>query len=230
MPRLTSTGICALCGETFSKQAMTRHLKKCLANVVAPARANPQTTFYLVVEGAHQPMYWLHVEAPTSATLRTLDRFLRDTWVECCGHLSAFTIEGVSYELDTGGIDSMWVNMFGPPRRPRSMAATLKSILHPGLRFGYEYDFGTTTELTLKVVAQQERARQDKGIKILARNNPPLIPCAQCGEPAAQVCSVHVYEAAGWLCNRHAAKHRCGEDMFLPVVNSPRVGMCGYRG
>lgn len=24
--------------------------------------------------------------------------------------------------------------------------------------------------------------------------------------------------------------HECGEDMLLPVVNSPRVGMCDYTG
>ena len=33
----------------------------------------------------------------------------------------------------------------------------------------------------------------------------------------------------GWLCEAHAEKHR-HQDMFLPVVNSPRVGMCGYTG
>jgi len=34
----------------------------------------------------------------------------------------------------------------------------------------------------------------------------------------------------GWLCDECAPKHKCGEDMLLPVVNSPRVGKCGYTG
>jgi hypothetical protein len=27
-----------------------------------------------------------------------------------------------------------------------------------------------------------------------------------------------------------AGGHECGEEMLLPVVNSPRVAMCGYTG
>jgi hypothetical protein len=32
------------------------------------------------------------------------------------------------------------------------------------------------------------------------------------------------------LCQACAEDHECGEDMQLPVVNSPRVGVCGYAG
>ena len=42
-------------------------------------------------------VYWMHLEATSSTTLATLDRFLWDTWLKCCGHLSAFTIG--AYEL-----------------------------------------------------------------------------------------------------------------------------------
>jgi hypothetical protein len=58
----------------------------------------------------------------------------------------------------------------------------------------------------------------------LASNEPPLIFCEVCGEPATEVCAQCVYEGAGWLCDA------CGEEMLLPVVNFPRVGMCGYTG
>ena len=34
----------------------------------------------------------------------------------------------------------------------------------------------------------------------------------------------------GWLCQSCADEHECGEDMLLPVVNSPRTGVCGYAG
>src|SRR5260370_19281758 len=39
----------------------------------------------------------MHLELPANATLADLDDFLRDTWLECCGHLSEFTIKDVSY-------------------------------------------------------------------------------------------------------------------------------------
>ena len=43
--------------------------------------------------------------------------------------------------------------------------------------------------------------------------------CAQC-----------IYEGGGWLCEACAKSHECGEEMLLPVVNSPRVGTWGYTG
>ena len=34
---------------------------------------------------------------PADATLADLDRFLRDIWLECCGHMSQFTIGKARY-------------------------------------------------------------------------------------------------------------------------------------
>jgi hypothetical protein len=31
-------------------------------------------------------IYWMHLEVAAGTTLTILDRFLRDTWLECCGH------------------------------------------------------------------------------------------------------------------------------------------------
>ena len=102
--------------------------------------------FHLVAQGTYAPADWMHLEIPVEATLRDLDQFLRDIWLECCGHLSAFTIGSTQYELDT-------------------------------------------------------------------------LVCARC-----------IWNDQGWLCDRHAPQHKCGEEMLLPVVNSPHVGMCGYTG
>ncbi|MCI0477314.1 MAG: plasmid pRiA4b ORF-3 family protein, partial [Anaerolineales bacterium] len=214
-------GKCNLCGKSFSKQAMTRHLDKCRQE--HPQRGDgKQRVIHLQIQGADAPEYWLHVEAPANASLQTLDRFLRDIWLECCGHLSMFTIAGQVYDV------APEPDPFSG-RKPKGMSAKLGDVLAPGLKFTHEYDFGTTTELALQVVG--ERPGVLKSIAILARNDPPAIPCAQCGKPATQVCSMCVYQGPqAWLCEEHAAEHECGEDYFLPVVNSPRVGMCGYTG
>jgi len=39
----------------------------------------------------------MHVAVPATAPLSKLDDFLRHTWLECCGHLSAFEIGGKRY-------------------------------------------------------------------------------------------------------------------------------------
>jgi len=168
-------------------------------------------------------MYWMHLEVPADITLTTLDRFLRDTWLECCGHLSAFEIGGVRYASDAGMYSGWGTD-------DKSMGVKLSRVLSPGQTSYYEYDFGTTTELTLKVVGEREGEAQGKAIQVLARNEPPVIPCDVCGKPATEVCAQCVYDEGGWLCEECVKDHECGEEMMLPVVNSPRVGMCAYAG
>lgn len=221
MPRQTSQGKCNLCGKPFAKAALTRHLSKCVAEHSASVKASKQR-YHLLVEGRNASEYWMHLAIPADASLRTLDSFLRKTWLECCGHLSMFTIGGEVYDVSPE--PDIWSG-----KKPKGMSAKLGDVLAPGDKFAHEYDFGSTTELALKVVAAYSGA--GKSIQILARNDSPNIPCAVCGKPAAQVCSQCVYEGPqAWLCAEHALEHGCGGDYFLPVVNSPRVGMCGYTG
>ncbi len=218
MPKTTSQGKCQLCKQTVSKQAMTAHLNKCMDEYLAEGN---QRIFHLRVEGRGMPEYWLHLAVPASAPLHRLDQFLRDIWLECCGHLSAFYIAGETYE------SAPEADPWGG--RAKGMSARLESVVTPGSKFTHEYDFGSTTELVLQVLG--ERQGKMSKIQLLARNDPPHIPCAECGKPATQVCSQCIYEGPeAWLCDEHAAEHECGEDCFLPVVNSPRVGVCGYTG
>ena len=217
--KLISTGKCSFCGGIFDKAAMTRHLKTCKQRPKPPEGKGPKKLpFHLLVEGRHQPEYWIHIEAPADATLDTLDGFLRDIWLECCGHMSEFEIDGTRYAVEPMDLDD------------EPMGVKLRDVLSPGMKFLHAYDFGSTTHLKLKVVSEDESGLAGKKIRLLARNEPPVIPCGRCGKPATQVCSQCVYSAEGWLCDKCAAKHECGEDMLLPVVNSPRTGVCGYTG
>jgi hypothetical protein len=226
MTKHVSNGTCDICGGNFSKSTMTKHLASCKQGKAVPDTSllskqqfKKTKTFHLVVEGRDLPEYWMHIEAAAEAKLADLDGFLRDTWLECCGHLSAFTIEGKTYmsnpdeEMGDEGMDVM-----------------LDEVLRPKIKFLHEYDFGTTTDLVLRVVAERESEIRKKSIRVLARNDSPSITCDSCGKAATHVCSQCIYEGEGWLCDACAGTHECGEEMLLPVVNSPRVGMCGYSG
>ena len=225
MTKQTSTGKCALCGGTFSKRAMTKHVTSCKqkesVSETPSGTRTPQKTksFHLVVEGRYSPEYWLHLEVPVDTGLDVLDDFLRQIWLECCGHMSAFNIEGKTYSVRP--MDDF---------DETDMDIDVGHVLYPGIKFYHEYDFGTTTALALKVVAETEGRNKDKSIQVLARNDPPAIKCLSCGQAATQICTDCSWSGEGWLCDKCAAEHECGEDMLLPVVNSPRVGMCGYTG
>jgi hypothetical protein len=219
-----SKGACNFCGETFSKSAMTRHLKSCKqknsAETVSEGQGSRKAeVFHLVVAGRYAPDYWMHLEVPANAKLEVLDHFLRDIWLECCGHMSMFSIQDKRYSVAP-------MADFGE----ESMKARLDTVLSPGIKFYHEYDFGSTTHLMLKVVSQERQQIESRDIVILARNEPPSYPCMSCGKTAARICAECIYSGEGCLCDECAAGHKCGEQMLLPLVNSPRAGVCGYTG
>ena len=226
--RRTSAGECSFCHGTFGKGGIARHLESCpqrraaLETAAAKPKARKERLFHVVVAGRDLPDYWMHLEVPAKTTLEDLDDFLRDTWVECCGHLSAFNIAGRTYMSTLGG-------GYHEPG-DRTMKYALEKVLTPGSSCLYEYDFGTTTELVLRVTSERTGVTSEDGIAVMAVNLPPDIRCQSCGAVATQVCTHCIHEGDGWLCDNCAEDHECGEEMLLPVVNSPRVGMCGYAG
>lgn len=67
----------------------------------------------------------------------------------------------------------------------------------------------------------------------MARNTLPEDQCIECGQRATHLCTECLIEADTWgtLCDEHTQTHphdNYGEPM--PLVNSPRLGMCGYDG
>src|SRR5947209_14383328 len=112
----------------------------------------------------------------------------------------------------------------------RSMHVPLEKVLKVGQKFFYEFDFGSTTHLTLKVAAEREGVVQKKKrpvehVELLARNKPPEVRCRECGQPATKlVCGYyHVEEDA--YCDICARKASDSEMILLPIINSPRVGV-----
>lgn len=215
--QMKSTGACSLCKKEFSRQGMSRHLSSCIKK---RGREGEGDSFHLFVTDKYCSWYWLHLLVYKEGTLFTLDRFLRDIWLECCNHLSAFTIDGKSYSAQ----EDLYMDSSS-----YHFHVSLEEVLSLGMKFEYEYDFGSTTQLSLKVLGESPRLDK-KEILVLSRNYPPGIPCFHCDNLAAEICSQCIYEGEGYLCEDCASNHPCGEEMLLPLVNSPRAGVCGYCG
>ena len=150
-----------------------------------------------------------------SAKLADLDSYLRAIWLECCGHLSQFSVGG-------------WQGDEIP------MKNRIDRVFRPGVELTHIYDFGTSSETLVKAVGvRQGNPLTKHPIFLMARNDPPEVLCMECDQPATWLCLECVYELdePGTLCDEHAQDHphdEYGEPM--PLVNSPRVGMCGYTG
>lgn len=210
-------GACAYCGREMTRGGLARHLAGCKERRAAIAAADagkgesgPQ--IHLQVQDAWGGDYWLHLEMRGSAPLGDLDDYLRAIWLECCGHMSQFSVGG------WGGEEF-------------DMDEKAAGVLRPGVELTHIYDFGTDSQTLIRVVAvRQGKPLTRHPITLMARNAPPAVACQDCGEPATRLCLECPYdEQPGTLCAAHARKHR-HRDAKLPLLNSPRSGMCGYDG
>ncbi len=213
-------GTCALCGYEGTKASLTKHLNTC------PAQHDQKTgkleqIFRLRVEDDDVGIYWLDLEMKAATNLLELDQFLRDIWLECCGHLSAFEINREQYPIPYEGYKEISDN---------SMDMKASKMLAPGLVFHHEYDFGSTTALELKVVSARE-GRFGGSLRLLSRNKPYEWHCCKCDKSAAWINTEDMFESENpFYCDKHAEKHEHRDYAFLPVANSPRMGVCGYTG
>jgi hypothetical protein len=184
----------------------------------------------------------MHLQAPANRTFGGLDSLLRAIWLECCGHLSAFEFPVKRKRLRGASprdIAAMVEELVRAAQQPLSdadadgdalMGQPLGRKLKPGVVFSHQYDFGTTTELALRVAGEYTLPALRGAFKLLARNEPPAIPCSECTKPATQLCQQCVEEGVGVLCDACASHHDCGDEMLVPLINSPRTGVCGYTG
>jgi len=204
--RVSKNGNCYQCGKTFGAAAMKNHVLKEHNN-------GEEESFLLKIESAEYKDYWLYIDIPKSKKIEYIDKFLRDIWLECCGHMSRFAASYNSY----GNI--------GKTRTVGSFKA--------GDEIYYEYDMGTTTGVYIKFIGEIARPKQASSVRLLARNTAPALNCSVCGSPAQFICTECMYdpdESVGSLfCEKHSKKHD-HDDMMLPLANSPRNGECGYTG
>lgn len=192
-------GNCYLCGASYTRSGMLKHLQTHLA-------AEEGQPSYLLKVRDEDNKYWLYLDLSMTSTLSALDTFLRNIWLECCGHLSAFLTGNRGYnEL--------------------SMSTKLSRIPE-GTELRYMYDFGSTTCLFITFVQIGQRTKQRLSVRLLARNAPYTFPCSACGRDAA------FYDMEEWPPVLYCADcmKKTGSDYPLPVTNSPRSGVCAYAG
>ncbi len=97
---MRSKGICRLCGKTFTGGGMAKHLLACPERKKELEKEKGRGKVFLI--RASSGLYWVYFEANDSHQLLNVDTFLRRLWLECCGHLSAFTINSDNFFLIYG--------------------------------------------------------------------------------------------------------------------------------
>jgi hypothetical protein len=147
--------------------------------------------------------------------------------VECCGYLSMFSVSTCRYSSLPNGLSGL----LGRGNTECSMRVKIGEVFgRTGEKGTYDYDFRSTTRLAIERTGAREGRIGRQSVRLLVRNDPPPWTCGVCGEPAILVCCAHEAESSPRVCTAHEKAHPCSEAMFLPVVNSPRMGICGYTG
>ena len=218
--RKQSRGSCNFCGREMTKGGLARHFSSCskYREVVEGANKKAgknQKVYHLQIQDAWKNDFWLHLEMKSSARLADLDDYLRHIWLECCGHMSQFSEGGWSgHEIP--------------------MNTQTRQVFKKGMELTHIYDFGTSSETLVKVVGERDgKPLTRRPIFLMARNKPFEVACMECEQDASWVCMecIYEYDRPGFLCDQHAEDHP--HDNYgrpIRLINSPRLGMCGYNG
>ena len=245
------SGKCTKCNKTLLPSHAHTHFKKCILQDIT---GGSHKSFLLRVYGlpAHwveqyllekmdKPVnfrqlhrlyeskkYWMYLRIKASATLDDLDLFLRDMWLECCGHLSTFEIRGTNYERPYDELESS-------PHPVRTTHIRVDNIFEKGLKFTYMYDFGSDTNLKMTVNDEYHDTKSMRApIVLLARNNAPKYTCSACGSLGSLVCIICASKGMEpYFCiscgKKHEKQKTDSEHYLFKTVNSPRMGECAYE-
>jgi len=209
-----------------------RHVNTHLKKIAEDPKAKKGGSFVVQVKCFE---FFLTLWVDGKATFGDLDQFLRHIWLECCGHMSAFIDREGRYTHPKAAEADDPFGFFDSNPNEVPMNTKVEKVFCKGKKLMYEYDFGSTTMLDIEVKTDYPVAA-DKKIVLLSRNEPLKILCDGCQKaPAVEICGVHIYEGEGVFCAKCAKKHAKSCEDFadyaaLPVVNSPRMGVCAYEG
>jgi hypothetical protein len=205
---VTSHGICMFCQEKHEMKDMPKHLGLHLKTMEKQNVQNITTPFYHI--RVESEVYFLDLLVRGTLPMKKIDHYLKRIWLDCCGHMSAF----------------------GHKNYRVLMKHLVEDVFEPRVKIYHDYDFGTTTRVFLRGIKKYDLLEK-QDIILMSRNEPLGLKCDVCKRKiATQVCTVCDFEL---FCENCSEKHSetCSDFVdyaAMPVVNSPRMGECGYEG
>ncbi len=208
---LLSFGKCCFCEELLGQHEVGKHLAKHLVSMEKAEIGKSTKQYYHIIVDAEE--MFLHMLVDGNAKMKVIDNYLKAIWLDCCGHLSNFNHKNFKI----------------------SMSDKIADIFEPKVKINHDYDFGSTTRVALKA-AKSYSLYFKETVVLLSRNEPLELICDTCkNKPAVCICCVCMYDKPSFFCEKCASHHEESCPDFqdyanMPVVNSPRMGVCGYEG
>ncbi|CAN5776799.1 hypothetical protein BH11BAC3_BH11BAC3_29950 [soil metagenome] len=208
---LISKGQCLYWNQFFLQKEITKHLDTHLLSAQKQGVGKATASYHHIIVEAGE--MFLEILVAGEQRMEIIDDFLRRIWLECCGHLSGF--QHKNFKINMGN--------------------KVKEVFGPKIKIWHQYDYGTTTTVALRSGKLFELNLKEKLI-LLSRNEPLKQMCTICKtKPATNICTVCQYDQDAFFCEACSSVHAQTCDDFedyskMPVVNSPRMGECGYEG
>ena len=213
--KIISEGKCLYCDKEITARTIVTHLVKHLTEIEKSNKEKTKLFYHIEVKAKYDKKFFLQLLFESESKLKVIDDFLRDIWLECCGHISAFRSQHNEIKMN-------------------KKVGEVFSIFD---KIDYDYDFGSTTSLELNGIKSYNLPFLDEKIILLSRNEPLKLICRACDvSPAETMCIVCCDENGFYAyCKKCAKKHKKTCEDFadyaeVEIVNSPRCGECGYTG
>lgn len=82
---------CELCDKSFGSKQILSHYKACIAENYKEYAGHYVVSFFSHDEDNN--FYYMYAIVNPETTFATIDKFLRNKWLACCGHASTFECE-----------------------------------------------------------------------------------------------------------------------------------------
>jgi hypothetical protein len=192
--------ICDLCYQKFGCRKIITHIPSCIIE------KNINKSGFLIefISSSYitRKQYYMYVIFGTTSTFNDIDKLLRE-WLKCCDHLSI-----IENDIQPRYLDNR-VNYESPISQYRE-----------NIKFRYEFDMCSTTIVYFKILKKLNGYDNNNNIDIIYKNKEYNVKC-KCNEKAKKVLQQEL------ICDKCLIEFDDDLlDLCLPIVNSPRIGIC----
>jgi len=198
MPRRVN---CQLCKKSFGCKQIYVHYAVCIAEKYTQEYSGHYVVSFLS-RGMCNNQYYIYAIINPKTTFATIDNYLRNKWLNCCGHLSNFECE----------------------KKQISKRATFKTYADKDII--YEYDMGSTTTIYMQksiLIKSDKEPLKTTYLHNVLQNDPFKFNCKICDKPASYHDGVYQF-----VCETH--KDKADNYLLTQIVNSPRMGERCFDG
>lgn len=192
---------CQFCKKSFGCKQIFLHYAGCIAEKYREEYAGHYVVSFLS-RGLCNKLYYIYAIINPKTTFATIDNYLRNKWLKCCGHISNFVCE----------------------KKQISKRATFKTYADKDII--YEYDMCSTTYVYMQnslLIKSDKQPLKTTYLQNVLQNDPFNFNCILCDKPASYSdCMLQFF------CQTH--KNKANKHMLNQIVNSPRMGQHCFEG